>query len=66
MFVRLRDELVPKRADDGELDPERGNVNNCALDGVLRRDSLPLETLPSLNQVTGGATLHKLAAQRNG
>jgi hypothetical protein len=24
----------------GELDPERGNVNDCALDGVLRRDRL--------------------------
>ena len=23
----------------GQLDPERGNVNDCAVDGVLRRDS---------------------------
>jgi hypothetical protein len=40
----------------GELDPKRGNVNDCVLDGVLRKDSLPLEKPPTLNQVTGGVT----------
>jgi hypothetical protein len=24
----------------GELAPKRGNVNDCALDGVLRRDNV--------------------------
>jgi hypothetical protein len=30
----------------GQLDPERGNVNDCAVDGVLRRHRV--KTIPRL------------------